>query len=94
MLLSVAPLLLMRAQTLRGQAIGLLAPALVWGIARIVVPWLVHPDFHPLSVWLGEAMLSAFVLFMLALSFYLYAQSGNPITPSEDVQVSQIVYNG
>lgn len=94
MLVSLAPLFLMRAQTLRGQAIGLLAPALVWGVARIVVPRLVRPDFHPLYVWLGDALLSAFVLFVLALTFYLYSQSDNPITPSEDVQAGQIVYNG
>jgi hypothetical protein len=94
LLVSVAPLLLMRAQTLRGRAIGLLAPALVWAIARIVVPLFVRPDFHPLYVWLGDTLLSAFVLFVLALTFYLYSQADNPITPSEDVQVSQIVYNG
>jgi hypothetical protein len=100
MLVSVAPLFLMRAPTLRGQAIGLLAPALVWGIARIAVPVLLRPDFHPLSVWLGEALLSAFVLLALALSFYLYAQAGNPLTPAKDVapsndgEAGQIVYNG
>jgi hypothetical protein len=94
MLVSVAPLLLLRAQTLRGRATGLLAPALVWGTARIAVPLLFRPDFHPLSIWLGDALLSAFVLFVLALTFYLYSQSGNPITPSKDVQVSQTVYNG
>lgn len=93
MLVSVAPLLLMRAQTLRGRAIGFLAPALIWGIARVVVPWLSRPDFHSLSVWLGDALLSAFVLFVLALTFYLYSQSGNPKTPPKDVQASQIVYN-
>lgn len=94
MLVSVAPLLLLRAQTLRGRAIGLLAPALAWGTARIAVPLLFRPDFHPLSIWLGDALGSAFVLFVLALTFYLYLQSGNPITPSKDVQVSQTVYNG
>jgi len=94
MLVSVAPLLLLRAQTLRGRAIGLLAPALVWGTARIAVPLLIHPDFHPRSIWLGEALLSAFILFLLALTFYLYSQSGNPIPPSNGVQASQPVYNG
>ena len=87
MLVSVAPLLLLRAQTLRGRAIGLLAPALVWGTARIAVPVLFRPDFHPLSVWLGEVLLSAIVLFVLALTFYLYSQSGNSITPSKEAEI-------
>jgi hypothetical protein len=94
MLVSVAPLLLLRAQTRRGRAIGLLAPALVWGTARIVVPWLFRPDFHPFSVWLGDALLSAFVLFVLALAFYLYSQSGNPTPPAKDVPASQNAYDG
>lgn len=84
MLVSVAPLLLLRAQTLRGRAIGLLAPALVWGTARVAVPWLFRPDFHSLFMWLGNALLSALVLFVLALTFHLYSQSGNSITPSKD----------
>lgn len=88
MLVSVAPLLLLRAQTLRGRAIGLLAPALVWGTARIAVPLMFRQEFHPLSIPLGEALLSASVLFVMALSFYLYSQSGNPITPSKVVQAS------
>ena len=94
MLLSVAPLLLLRAQTLRGRAIGLLAPALVWGTARIAVPLLFRPGFHPLSVWLGDALVSAFVLFVLALAFYLYAPSGRPITPSGQAPASHTVFNG
>jgi hypothetical protein len=94
MLVSVAPLLLLRAQTLRGRAIGLLAPVLVWGTARLAVPLLARPGFHPLSVWLGDALLSVFVLFILALTFYLYSQSGNQPTPSRGVQASQTVCNG
>ena len=94
MMVCVAPLLLLRARTLRGRAIGLLAPALVWGIARVAVPLLVRPDFHPLSIWLGDALGSVFVLSVLALTFYLYSQSGNQITPTTDVQVSRTVYNG
>jgi hypothetical protein len=93
MLVSVAPLFLMRSRILRGQTVGLLAPALVWGIARIAVPVLVRPDFHPNSVWLGEALLSAFVVLILALTFYLYAQVGNP-TQFKDIPVSQAVYSG
>lgn len=91
MLMSVAPLLLLRAQTLRAQAIGLLAPALVWGTARIAVPWLFRPDFHPLSVWLGDALLSALILFVLALTFHLYSQSGIPSVPPKAVPASQTV---
>jgi hypothetical protein len=94
MLVSVAPLLLLRAQTLRGRAIGLLAPALVWGTARIAVPLLFNPELHPPAIWLGEALSSAFVLFVLALTFYLYSQPGNPITPSQVVQASQTAYTG
>jgi hypothetical protein len=94
MLVSVAPLLLLRAQTLRGRAIGLLAPALIWGTARIAVPLLFRPDFHPPSIWLGDALLSASVLFVLALAFSLYSRSGNPITPSTDLRVGQAVCNG
>jgi hypothetical protein len=94
MLVSIAPLFLMRARTLRGQAIGLLAPALVWGTARIAVPLLFRPDFHPRSIWLGDALLSAFVVFVLALTFYLYAQAGNPTTPAKDIQVRQAVLSG
>lgn len=94
MLVSVSPLLLLRAQTLRGQAIGLLAPALVWGIARVIVPLLFRPDFHPLSIWLGDALLSGFVVFLLALAFYLYAQPGHPRASSKDVLAGQTVYSG
>lgn len=94
MLVSVAPLLLLRAQTLRGRATGLLAPVLVWGIARVTVPLVFRPDFLPLSIWLGEALLSAFILFVLALAFYLYAQSGHPRASSKDVLAEQTVYNG
>lgn len=93
MLVSIAPLLLLRAQTLRNRAIGLLAPALVWGTARIAVPVLFRPEFHSPSIWLSDALLSAFVLFVLAFSFRLYSQPGNPRTPSQDVQVGQTVYN-
>jgi hypothetical protein len=94
MMVSIAPLLLMRARTLRGQAIGLLAPALVWGIIRIAVPVLVRPDFHPNYVWRGEALLSAFVIFILALTFYLYSLAGHPTTPVQDIQVGQTVFSG
>ena len=88
MLVSVAPLLLLRARTLRGQAIGLLAPALVWGTARIAVPLLFRPDFHPLSTWLGDALLSAFVLFILALTFYLYCCSAQMRPPMPAAKIS------
>ncbi len=94
MLVSLAPLLLLRAQTLRSRATGLLAPTLVWGTARIAVPLLFRPGFHPLSIWLGEALFSAFVVFLLALTFYLYSQLGDPIRPSKDVRASQMIYNG
>lgn len=77
LLVTIAPLLLLRAQTLPGQAAGLLAPALAWGAARIIVPWLVSPDFHPVSTWLGEALLSTGIVLVLALTFYLSVQAGN-----------------
>jgi hypothetical protein len=94
MLVSVSPLLLLRAQTLRGRATGLLAPVLVWGIARIAVPLLFRPDFLPLSIWLGEALLSGFMLLVLALAFYLYAGPGHHRASSKDVLTGRTVYSG
>ncbi len=91
MVVSIAPLFLMRAQTLRGQAIGLLAPALVWGVARVAVPVLIRPDFHSLSIWLNEALLSAFVVLALALAFYLYSRANSPFAPAREPHDAQVI---
>jgi hypothetical protein len=74
--IGVAPLLLLRARSQRGRVIGLLAPIVVVLIARVVVPWLAHPELHPLRIWLGDTLLSVFTLLILALSFILYSQAG------------------
>jgi hypothetical protein len=71
----LAPLLLLRASSQRGRALGLLAPASLVLVAGLAVPWLVDPGFHPLRIWLGSAGMIAFTMLVLAFGFYLYRES-------------------
>jgi hypothetical protein len=87
--ISVAPLLLLRARSQRGRAVGLLAPIVVALIMRVAVPWLVRPGFHPLRVWLGDALGSAFAVLLLVLALVLYTRTDSPAAPANTISTSQ-----
>ena len=80
---SIAPLLFLRARSPIGRTIGLLAPAAVVLIGRVVVPWLVVPDSHPLYIWTNSAFESAFILLLLWIALRLYGGIESPAEPAE-----------
>jgi hypothetical protein len=90
--ISVAPLLLLRARSRRGQVAGLLSPIVVVLIARTAVPWLARPDFSPLRIWLSDMLLSVFTLLILVLALVLYTQTDGPETPADTTRTNQPVY--
>lgn len=90
--IGVAPLLLLRARSSRGQVVGLLSPIGIVLIVRTVIPWLARPDFHPLRIWIGDVLMSVFALLILLLAPVLYRQTGDPQTPAGPAKTNQPVY--
>lgn len=87
--MSIGPLLFLRAQSLRGQVLGLLTPVVLVLVARVLVPWLAVPSSHPARIWWGDTLLSAFMLLAFILAFALYARVDrieSPIAPQETEQ--------
>jgi hypothetical protein len=79
----------LRAHSQRGRAVGLLAPIVVALIVRVAVPWLARPDFHPLRVWLGDTLLSAWAVLMMVLALVLYTRTDGPAAPANTLGASQ-----
>ncbi len=92
--MSVGPLLFLRAQSLRGQAAGLLTPMVLVLVARVLVPWLVIPSSHPARIWWGDTLLSAFMLLAFILAFALYARVDRMESPIAPQETEQPVYAG
>jgi hypothetical protein len=90
--MSIAPLFLLRARSLRGQAFGLLMPVGIMLAARVVVPWLARPEFHRLRTWLGDMLLSVFTLLLFALALVLYTRPDRPERPANTAETNQPAY--
>jgi hypothetical protein len=91
---SIAPLLLLRAQSQRGQGVGLLAPILFSLILGVAVPWLVFQDSRPLRVWLGNTGLALFALFILSLAYSTYLKARLQETPESSPGILQPLSTG